>query len=269
MSCKSLFSQEMHEYTERPGQLLPVDSHNIIRHRYDVAVHLGAGKKVLEVGAGHGIGSEYIAQHALSYVAGEYSSENIQLIIEKEAHAKCVQMDAHNLPFGANSFDLVLALAMIYYLDLNSFVHEVKRVLNAGGILFFCTSNKDVPGFVSAPFTTAYYSIPELEKVLAAAGFNCEFFGAFPKFAKSSGVAKTKVAVRDVAKKIIKKIPLGKHIWLAMRNKSLGGLKELPREVDQIEVGGDWRENFVRLPNGVCNNQYRIIYCVAQLGEVQ
>ncbi|MCG2695663.1 methyltransferase domain-containing protein [Candidatus Parcubacteria bacterium] len=93
---------------------------------------MGTGKEVLEVGAGHGIGSEYIARYARSYVAGEYSSENIQLIIEKEAFVRCVQMDAHKLPFVANSFDLVLALAMIYYLDLNSFVYEVKRVLNAG-----------------------------------------------------------------------------------------------------------------------------------------
>ncbi|MCG2777702.1 MAG: hypothetical protein L6406_18700 [Desulfobacterales bacterium] len=118
----------------------------------------------------------------------------------------------------------------------------------------------------TAPFTIAL--IPDLEKVLAAAGFKCEFFGAFPKFAKSSWIAKMKVALRDVTKKIIENLPLGKYVWLAMRNKSLGGLKELPREVDQIEVDGDWRGNFIRLPNDVCNNQYRIVYCVAQLGEV-
>ena len=78
----SQFSHNMHVFTEKPGDLLSADAHKIIKHRYEVAAKYSQDKSVLEVGVGQAIGSQRIAKVASSYVGGEYSTENIDLISE-------------------------------------------------------------------------------------------------------------------------------------------------------------------------------------------
>lgn len=175
-----LFSYHMHDQTERPGQLFCQDTHNIIKHRYEIAANLARNNRVLEVGAGHGIACRLLKKKAKHYIAGEYSDENISMLSARQIGSPVIQFDAHQLPFVKDSFDLIVTLAMIYYLDLNKFLSEARSVLKKGGKLFFCTSNKDVPGFVPSPYTTQYYSVPDLHRLLKQNGFSCEFYGVFP-----------------------------------------------------------------------------------------
>jgi len=254
----------MHVFTEKPGDLLSADAHKIIKHRYEVAAKYSQDKSVLEVGVGQAIGSQRIAKVASSYVGGEYSTENIDLIRNKGLNQNFIQVNAHYLPFHDNSFDLVLALAMVYYLKFDIFINEVKRILKPNGKLLFCTSNGNVPGFIPAPFTTEYYSIPELNRKLNKHGFQCKFYGAFPRFNKYVVIVKLKVFIRDAIKLIIRFIHNGDKIWIYYKNKSLGGLVALPNRVEEIEYDDYRNQHFAMLADNEINEQYRVIYCVAQ-----
>ena len=169
------------------------------------------------------------------------------------------------MPFSNSEFQIINALAMIYYLDMERFLKEARRVLSIDGTLFFCTSNKDAPGFVKPPFTSNYYSISELNNVLQKNGFEAEFYGSFARYGQSEGLAKFKVFIKNIVKTMINIFPYGDKLWGNMRDKHLGGLKKLPKNIDDIELDEAWDSDFHALQNDISNTQYRIIYCIAKL----
>lgn len=249
------------DWTERPGALLPQDSHQIIQHRYRRASRLAKGKTVLEVGCGSACGLTYIKQSADWAVGIEYCSKNIELI--KSAYSdqlSVVNGDGQNLPFADKSFDVVFALAMIYYMDLDRFLQSAKRVLKPGAMLFFCTSNKDVPGFVPALFTTRYYSVPELRTKLEKNGFTCTFYGAFPSSASPLIVRKTRAFIKTMVKAVIRAIPGGARIWEKARLSGMGPLLPLPTDMETENL--DAIEE-IRLSPDKKNTCYRVIYVEA------
>jgi len=259
------FSHQMYVFTEKVGAFLPEDAHKIIKHRYQIAEKLSKGKNALEVGVGQGFGLQSIARSSSKYTGIEYSSENIDHINELQSQHQVVQGDAHNMPFHDSEFQIINALAMIYYLDVDKFFKEAQRILSLDGTLFFCTSNKDAPGFVKAPFTKKYYSIPELKKLLMSNGFEAKFYGSFAKYEKYKSFEKFKVVIKNIAKSVINTFPYGENIWRSMRNRHLGGLRKLPVCIDDIESDEAWESDFNALETEIDNSQYRIIYCIAQL----
>jgi ubiquinone/menaquinone biosynthesis C-methylase UbiE len=261
------FSYDMHEFTEKVGELLPHDAHKIIKHRYQIAAKLSKEKIALEIGVGQGFGMQSIAKSASKYVGIEYSSENVAYLNQAQSEHVIIQGDAHTMPFSNSEFQIINALAMIYYLDMERFLKEARRVLSIDGTLFFCTSNKDAPGFVKPPFTTIYYSIPELNNLLCKNGFEAEFFGSFARYEENEGkgLAKFKVFVKNIVKEIINIFPNGDNLWTSMRNRHLGGLKKLPKNINDIELDGPWESDLNALENTINNSQYRIIYCIAKL----
>ena len=50
-----------------------------------------------------------------------------------------------------------------------------------------------------------------------------------------------------------------------MRNRHLGGLKKLPKNINDIKLDGIWSSDFHLLENDISNTQYRVIYCIAKL----
>jgi len=103
------------------------------------------------------------------------------------------------------------------------FVTEAYRVLRKGGLLLIATVNKDWSEFNPSPFSTRYFSVPELGKLLQNDGFKVEFYGAFsttPKTPKQkiiSNIRKTAVALHLIpktmkGKELLKKIFYGKLI---------------------------------------------------------
>ena len=207
---EKFLSNKLHQDTEMPGELYDQTTQEIIHDRYYFAGELSKNKNILEIGPGSGVGIRYILNLASNYTAIEYSNENIKILKKKKL--KDVEIhhgDAHNLPFQ-NKFELIIALAMVYYLKLDKFLKEANRCLDDEGKLFFCTSNKDVPGFCEAPFTTQYYSVPELKDELQKAGFVAEFYGAFPAYNKSLFIYKFKAAIKDKVKSVFFTTNLGK-----------------------------------------------------------
>jgi SAM-dependent methyltransferase len=251
----------MHEWTERPGFLLSEDAKQIIQHRYDRARKLAEGKSVLEVGSGAGLGLEYLRGTSSSMLGLEYSRENINFCLKHyNSTLPVIQGNAHHMPFSDGSFDMIIAMAMIYYLSLDVFLKEAGRILKNNGVLFFCTSNKDVPGFVRAPHTTDYFSIPELNRILANHGFKCEFEGAFPAAISNHFLMKMRAIVKNTAKYIINIFPSGQEYWNKMRLNAQGPTSPMPSSLGNIECSSVETE---KLPSTKKNRRFRVIYCTA------
>jgi SAM-dependent methyltransferase len=169
--------------TEFPGRKVGRDRMEIIGRRYLFAADVAAGKRVLEVGCGPGLGLGYLTGVAAWIVAGDITTVSLArawATYRGRPGIRLVQFDAHVLPFRDASFDLVLAMAMICYLDVDVFLAECRRVLMRGGAVVFCTPNPEIPGFRPSRFSTRYYSGPELAEVARQHGFALELFGGFP-----------------------------------------------------------------------------------------
>jgi len=262
---EKILSNKLHQDTEMPGGLYDQTTQEIIHDRYYFAGELSINKNTLEIGPGSGIGIRYIQDLASNYTAIEYSIENIKILKNKKL--KDVEIhhgDANNLPFE-NKFELIIALAMVYYLTLDKFLKEAYRCLEDEGKLFFCTSNKDVPGFCEAPFTTKYYSVPELKDELQKAGFVAEFYGAFPAYNKSLFIYKFKAAIKDLVKSIFFTTNLGKKMWSNIRKKSFGQLQQLTYEIAEGNIPKSKR---LLLDDSKKNFQYKVIYVVATKNPV-
>lgn len=253
----SEYSRLLHEQTELPGNEYTIETHKIIKFRYQLARSLVKNRKVLEVGCGYGIGVDYLSREAEDIIAGEISGENIAILKNNNKNCKVVQMNAHNLPFKKQSFDVIIAMAMIYYLNFEIYLNEVKRALKEGGTLFFCTSNKDVPGFVPSPHTTRYYSIPELNVLLNKNGFKNEFYGGFPSGGNLIIVNQLVALLKNVTKKMVMFLPNGKERWGKLRKLKEGKLFPLPNNIENIDTAGI---EAIPLNPEVRDRKYRIIY---------
>lgn len=184
--------------TELPGRKLGRERIEIIGRRYLFAAGLAAGKRVLEVGCGPGLGLGYLAGVAAIVVAGDVTTTSLaqaRATYRGRRSIRLLQFDAHALPFREASFDLVLAMAMMNYLDAEVFLTECQRVLTLGGILAFCMPNKAVPGFRPSKFSTRYYSPDELIEMSRRHGFELELFGAFPAPHGRARVAQRAIAL--------------------------------------------------------------------------
>ena len=139
MKTKTRFvlrSREMHDETEIPQQLFDKDTLRVIKTRYEFAANQVTSKRVLEIGAGPGLGAKYFGDVASEYVASDYSDENIESFNKNNSGIEIVKADANDLPFPNNRFDSIVALAMIYYLDVPRFFKECARVIkNRGGVV--------------------------------------------------------------------------------------------------------------------------------------
>ena len=256
------YSANLFSETERNQELFNLDTHQIIFDRYYFAGELSYGMDVLEVGCGSGIGLEYLDRIANNLDAIEYSKENFSALqgLEKGS-ASVLQGDAHEMPYDNHKFDLVIALAMVYYLTLNKFLEESSRVLKEKGTLFFCTSNQDVPGFVHAPFTTKYYSIPELNLELSNAGYDADFYGAFPANNQIILIRICMAWVKNFSKALFGLTKKGKQIWEQARIKRAGKLFPLPMKLTSDNISCTDR---ILLEPNKRNRDYRVIYVVAK-----
>jgi SAM-dependent methyltransferase len=102
------------------------------------------GKKILEVGAGTGVDSIYLARKGADVVALDFSPESIKLMkrnAPKGRSFSIVQADAYNMPFADNSFDVVFSQGFVeHFTNPKPLVLEQRRVLKNDGYLII-----DVP----------------------------------------------------------------------------------------------------------------------------
>jgi len=155
--------------------------------RYKMAGDLAEGKSVLEVGCGSGMGLAYLATRAARVVGGDPTPALLDEARQHLPGTELVQLSADRLPFEDASFDVVLMLEMIYYVeDLDRALAEARRVLKPGGRLFVCEPNRDRPDFNPSPYSVRYPSAAELKGLLERHGFHAHVYGGFPVEAASS-----------------------------------------------------------------------------------
>ena len=97
-----------------------------------------SGKRVLEVGCGHGGGASYLMRtlHPASYTGLDLNPAGIAFCRKRHnlAGLEFVHGDAENLPFPDQSFDAVINIeSSLHYPRFPRFLAEVARVLRPGG----------------------------------------------------------------------------------------------------------------------------------------
>jgi ubiquinone/menaquinone biosynthesis C-methylase UbiE len=148
--------------------------------RYKFASEFCKNKEVLELGCGSGQGLGYLAGFAKKIVGGDCDEKIVKIANEYyQGRVEVRQLDAHNLPFNDQSFDVIVLYEAIYYLSQpERFINESRRVLRNDGLLIICTANKDWSGFNPSPYSFKYFSANELFELLEQNGFtNITLYG--------------------------------------------------------------------------------------------
>jgi SAM-dependent methyltransferase len=169
--------------TEMPGNQVAPEQIDMIVCRYTWAARLAAGKDVLEVACGPGIGLGALSARARRLVAGDYDRRCLDACrAHYGSRVPLLRLNAEHLPFPDESFDLVLMFEAIYYLARpERFCAEARRILRPGGRLLLALPNRDWPGFAPSPESHRYFSPAELAQLGAGAGFAVAVYGCYPQ----------------------------------------------------------------------------------------
>ncbi len=131
-------------YEEDPPMALPLEASDEpnryciqLYHRTATEADL-SGKRVLEVGCGHGGGASYLMRtlHPASYTGLDLNPAGIAFCRKRHnlTGLEFVRGDAENLPFPDQSFEAVINIESSHcYPRLHRFLAEVARVLRPGG----------------------------------------------------------------------------------------------------------------------------------------
>ena len=248
--------------TEVPGDKATQEQLERMFHRYRFAADFCEDKDVLEVACGAGQALGYLARKARRVVGGDCTERLV--VSAKEYYKNRVELyllDAHHLPFRDNSFDAVILYEAIYYLTHpEQFLFEAQQVLRKGGVLLIVTVNKDWQEFNPSPFSTRYFSVPDLNRVLHESGFKTEFYGAFsvaPNTLPEMFISK----LRKIAVKLhlVPKTMKGKEL---LQKVFYGKLVPLKAE---IEEGTCEYVPPEPISADIINSEYKVIYSVARL----
>ncbi|ODS38821.1 MAG: hypothetical protein A7316_06995 [Candidatus Altiarchaeales archaeon WOR_SM1_86-2] len=248
--------------TEVSGNKVTQEQLERMFHRYCFAVNFSKGKDILEVACGAGQGLGYLAKRARKVFGGDYTE---RLIKEAKRYYKermpLLLLDAHFLPFMDHCFDVVILYEALYYLArLDIFIQEAYRVLRKGGVLLIASVNKDWPEFNPSPFSTHYFSVPELGHLLQSNGFKVEFYGAFfavPKTVKERIISTIRRGA--IALHLIPETMKGKEFLKKIFYGQLLPLKE------EIEDGMCEYVPPVPIPSHIPNFEYKVIYALARV----
>ncbi len=140
------------------------------------------GKTVLDIACGTGYGSSLLLfRGAKRIYGGDISEEAIKFAKEHYRNIDFRVMNAEQLPFEDNFFDVIVSLETLEHLsNPEKFVGEAKRLLKTGGVLIISTPAMRVRN----PFhVKEFFTKNELEEMLSSFS-NIEFFGQFRKISR-------------------------------------------------------------------------------------
>ena len=246
--------------TELAGDEVSREQIERLCRRYYWAGDYCRGRDVAEVACGTGQGLGYLAALAKSLRAGDHSDEI--LAIARGHYGDRVRLehfDAQQLPYGDQSFDVVVIFEAIYYLgSIERFLGECRRVLRPGGMLLIATANKDLFDFSPSPLSVRYYGVVELGETLARHGFAVEFFGDTPVDTVSWRQRVLRpVKKLVVASGIMPKSMAGKKL---LKRLVFGGLVKMPAEITASMVP---YQPPARLTVGEPDRHHKVILCAA------
>jgi ubiquinone/menaquinone biosynthesis C-methylase UbiE len=117
-----------------------------------------AGKRILDIGVGAGRTLPLLRAISNDYVAIDFMSQMVDLCGSKYPDARIELGDARDLSaFEDDSFDLIVfswnGIDAVSHEDRPLILHEVRRVLAAGGVFLFSTHNEAGRGCGEKPWT--------------------------------------------------------------------------------------------------------------------
>ena len=253
------------DVTELAGDNVTLEQVERICHRYYWASWHCKDRDVLEAACGTGQGLGYLAACSRSLVGGDYS-EAILEIVKKHYGDKIAlkRFDAQNMPFDAQSQDVIILFEAIYYLpDAEIFVQECSRVLRPGGKVLIATANKDLYDFNPSPHSHKYYGVVELNDLFTKYGFKAEFFGDTPI---------DNISIRQKVLRPIKKMAVS----LGLMPKTTTGKKWLKRFVygNLVKMPAEITANTAqivepaRISSSEPDRKHKVILCAATLEPV-
>lgn len=107
---------------------------------------MGASSKVLDVGCGAGFLTNELALHGHQVTGIDLSEESLKVAAahDQSGHVAYLKASAYELPFAAETFDVVTALDFLEHVDDPArAIKEFSRVLKPGGKFFFHTFNRN------------------------------------------------------------------------------------------------------------------------------
>lgn len=161
------FNTLAEEWWKSDGKLKTVHQFNAARGEYlarVLAQHFGhdgtahgvlSHLKVLDVGCGAGLVSEYLAKHGANVLGIDASERNVRVA---EAHASTTGVNVtyeHALPeyieASGRQFDTVLAMEVVEHVaNPGRFLETCCRLVSPGGVLFVATLNRTLRSFAFA-----------------------------------------------------------------------------------------------------------------------
>jgi SAM-dependent methyltransferase len=253
-----------HEFTpitELPGGLVTAEQRARLCQRYALARSHAAGRRVLEVACGSGLGLGYLAEAAGWLAAGDYTAAVLDVAqVHLRAVVPLARFDAQRLPFCNAAFDLILCFEAIYYFPQPElFLADCRRVLAGDGLLLIGSENKAWPHFAPGPLSACYYTAPELHAMLAEAGFGpIEFFGSFEAEAYTP-LQQARASLRRAvtATGVFQRWPQARELL-----KPLVYRDAVPLDY-QLCHAGQHLSPLISLDPGTAHPQFKVIYAVA------
>ncbi len=244
------------------------DQFAVIVRRYALVGSNAEGRRVLEVGCGSGFGLGHLAARSRMLAAGDMTASNVIRVSRTyrgRPGIRPLRFDAHRLPFRSGSFDLVAALAMTYYLDMDRFLPEARRLLSADGTLIFCQPNPEAPGFYRSPYSTRYYAADELVPLLSRHGYDARLLGGFPAGAGKAGVLRRLFALGGNLLRLFAFAPEFQGCLHRAAQRSLGyETFELPGELGEGDLARVRDIPLPELPPERRDILHRVLYALAR-----
>lgn len=112
-----------------------------IRDAFRKHVLAGSPQRILEIGCGLGTFAVSLAKTGKTISAIDISEYALKAAREKASAAHVnidfAVMDAENMRYGDNQFDVVCGVSALHHLDLSKAIPEIRRVLRKGGKAVF------------------------------------------------------------------------------------------------------------------------------------
>jgi len=110
--------------------------------------HCSVGQRVLDIGCGHGIVSEYLANKGINVSAVDISEKLLETFRDrikgKNLSIEIKQGDAYNIPYDNDYFDVVVARMFLpHFPDWPVVLREMSRVTKKGGKLLVHFTSKE------------------------------------------------------------------------------------------------------------------------------
>jgi len=247
--------------SETPGLGVTKENASMLMTRYAFASKYCAGKDVLEISCGAGMGLGYLASKAKSLVGADYDPEFVRRANTHYGNRVAVhEADAQSMPFENGSFDTVVMMEAIYFLpNAEAFLKEAERVLRPGGTLVLVSANCEYKTFNPCDRAIRYFSAAELAKSLTLQDFRVQIWKGFKDSPRS-----WKSKILGLARKVVVSLHLipntmkGKEL---MKRLAYGKLVVLP---DEITEGFAPIEEVQSVSVGESLVDCKVIYLVAE-----